>query len=183
MAHILYLQVEDSMYNNEMILVKDLSAWDPNLEILERLFQVLPPYGEKYIIVPLPMNQITPLTSKNLDLSKKKENLPDGLYKMHYSVSPNNRIFLDFSHFRVANLMNKILGKMASVGVDDLSMMDACGNVELNKQENTLIHAWMLLRGAQAVGIDSYNGPKAQALYNQSLRIYDRLFGANCINC
>lgn len=183
MGHKLNISVEDSTVNNKYIYVEDLSEWDEVLDIRYRRLQVHPPYLDNYIIVPFPNDKKLALSSVSMDLSKTLEDLPDGLYKIHYSVSPNDKVFIEYGHYRVAKLMNRVLSKMASLDFDCDNGIDQCGNVELDKQADTLLHIWMLLKGAQAVGKDCYKAEKAKDLYKQASREYDKLFDETCVGC
>lgn len=183
MSHKLIISVKDSVVDNNYIYVEDFSEWDSMLEIKYRRLQVLPPYMDKYVIVPFPLNQSLALTSKNLLLSKTVEGLPDGFYNIHYSVSPNDTVFVERGHYRVAMLMNKVLGKMLVIVPESCNSLDDCGNVELTKEQNTLLHIWMMLKSIQGVAIDSVNQTEAEKIYKQATLEYDRLFNESCIGC
>lgn len=182
MAHILSIAVRDSVYDNKYIYVEDFSQWDEMLEIKYRRLQVLAPYADEYIIVPFPMNQSMALTSINMNLSKSLQDLPDGFYNIHYSVSPNDRVFCELGYYRVARLMNNVLTKMSSI-YQASDSIDNCGNIEVDKQEILLMHVWASLKGAQAVGKDPNASKKADDLYKIAQRQYDKLFDVNCKNC
>ena len=181
--HRLLLDIKDSTVNNKYLYVQDLSEWDSMLPIRHKRLQILPPYMDSYLIVPIPENgpQFA-LTSRSLNLSTSLDDLPDGLYRVHYSVSPNDRVYHEFGHYRIAKLMNSVLGKMAGITYADTDI-DQCGNIKLSKHENTLIHIWMLLKGAQQTGYDLNACAKADELYKQAMREYDKLFELNCGNC
>jgi len=183
MAHKLLISVKDSVVNNKYIYVEDLSEWDEMLEIKYRRLQVLPPYMDQYVIVNFPQDQSLALTSKNLQLSKGLDDLPDGYYAIHYSVSPNDKVFVDYGHYRVAVLMNAVLSKMAILDANCCNSLDDCGNVELTNQQNTLLHIWMMLMGLQGIAIDSCNTTEADRIYKQAMKEYDRLFNSTCIGC
>ena len=183
MSHKLLISVKDSVVNNNYIYVEDLSQWDPVLEIKYRRFQVLPPYSDKYVIIPFPQNQSLALTSVNMLLSKTLDSIPDGFYQLHYSVSPNDKVFIEYGHYRVAMLMNNVLSKMAGLGTTFDNTIDDCGNVDLTKQQNTLLHIWMMLRGLQGIAVDSNSAADADRIYKQAMLEYDKLFNESCIGC
>jgi hypothetical protein len=182
MSHKLIIDVKDSTVNNKYIYVQDLSEWDTMLDVRYRRFQVLAPFAEQYIIIALPQGGQLALTSINLGLASALEDIPDGFYNMHYSVSPNDQIFVEMGHYRVAKLMNLVLGKMALIDQADNSV-DNCGNVMLDKQQNTLVHIWMLLKGCQQVAREVTASSKADTLYRQAMREYDKLFDETCVSC
>jgi hypothetical protein len=184
MAHYIKLDIQDSKYDDYIMYVYDLSTWDPNLQITDRILQVMPPHYDKFIKVHFPMNQAMALNSIHLQLSTKPAILPDGPYRFHYSVSPNDKVFEDRNYYRVAGIMNQVLGKMALASLDVADTLDECGHVTLEKEQNTLLHIWMILKGAQSVGRESHQVVKADKLYNQAVREFNRLYDLNsCVNC
>lgn len=182
MSHKLIIDLKDSTVNNKYLYVQDLSVWDEVLDVKHRIFQVMPPFGDQYVKMLLPSNGELAITSVQLGLSKTIEDLPDGFYNIHYSVSPNDKVFVSLGHYRIAKLMNKVLAKMALIDEVDNSI-DQCGNVTLDKEQNTLLHIWMLLKGSQRVSREPSAASKADELYRQAMREYDKLFDETCINC
>lgn len=182
MAHKLILEVKDSTVNNKFLYVEDLSIWDEMLPVSYRTFQVLPPFGGSYITVPFPTNGNLAITSLQLGLSTGLEDLPDGMYRLHYSVAPNSKVFLEIGHYRVAKLMNMVLARMSEIETTPESI-DDCGNVTITKLEDSLLHIWMLLTGAQRISRDIMMSSKADELYKKAMREYDKLFVETCNGC
>jgi hypothetical protein len=176
MSHQLQLTVQDSALDNNYLLFTELSQWDPMLEVRDRLLQVLPPHGDHFVQVPFARECTTSVSAVHLCLSQKLSPLPDGLYRVHYSVSPHAEVFVELNHFRVAELMQKVLNRMATIDYGDQVTLDKLGTVNLTKLENTLLHIWMQLTGAQAIGRDLLMQERAQELYRQAYAEYDRLF-------
>lgn len=183
MAHRLQLDIRDSTYNNRFILVSDLSIWDEVLQIKYRKLQVHPPYADEFIDVMFPQNQVLALNSNTLRLSVEPADLPDGPYRIHYSVSPNHKVYIDTVHYRTSNLMNAVYGKMADFSTDPDKGIDSCGNIIAGKMETSLLHIQALLKGAQAIGRQGLDAAKSKKLYEQAMRIYDKLFGEKCKGC
>ena len=174
--HALQLHIEDTLSDGRTLLVRELSRWDPRLEVKGRLLQVLPPGGDAYVVVPLAAEGVTALNSRLLCLSDSLQDLPDGLYRIHYSVSPHAQVFVAYNHYRVAELLSQVLSKMGSLDYGDQITLDARGMVNLTKLENALLHVWMQLQGAQALGRDALMQPRAEELYRQALAEFNRLF-------
>lgn len=63
------------------------------------------------------------LTGKNLGLQKPTDNslcrLPDGIYAIRYSVSPNEQVYVEYNHLRVTNLMNRYNQVLCSINLTD----------------------------------------------------------------
>lgn len=175
MAHKLLIDIQDSSYNNRFIHVRDYSVWDSVLTVRDRRFQILPPYSDQYYIIPLPENSLLSVSGTMIGLSADQD-IPDGAYAYHYSVSPNHEVYVASCHYRIANLLNKVLGKMALVAVGGDESIDECGNVQIEKEEKVLIHILGLLNSAASVGRHNHLKAKADELYVQAGRQYAKLY-------
>lgn len=43
--------------------------------------------------------------------------LPDGLYVVRYSVSPNDKVFVEYNHLRMTQAMNKYFSKLCTISL------------------------------------------------------------------
>jgi hypothetical protein len=43
------------------------------------------------------------------------QNIPDGIYVINYSVSPNSSVFVEYNHLRTAQTMNQYYNILASI--------------------------------------------------------------------
>ena len=85
--------------NKEVITFQDLSEYqerpgNPMLEVQ------LPSISEVFKVMVRPL-EINSLNSKLLGMTKKIEELPDGLYKLVYSIDPNAHRFECKKYFRL----------------------------------------------------------------------------------
>lgn len=175
MAHKLLIDIQDSANDNKYIHVRDYSIWDPVLTVRDRIFQVLPPYGDQYWRIPIPENGLMSISSTMLGLAEDQD-IPDGAYNYHYSVSPNNEVFIAACHYRVAILMNKVYGKMGVSSLGNSPSIDDCGNVEIDKEQTVLLHIWSLLNSAASAGKYTHLKARADELYSLAVREYNKLY-------
>jgi len=186
MGHKLSLDIRDSINDNRFIQVSDYSIYDEVLGVNRKIFQVLPPYTDQYIKIPFLESGTKALSTTDLELTTGIDigDLPDGLYKFHYSIAPNDKVFIAINHFRTARLMNEVIGKMMLISVECTASVDQCGNIEINKYQNMLLHIWLLLTGAQAVGRNEYAIAQARNLYDQANKAFNVLYNIdNCKIC
>jgi hypothetical protein len=184
MAHKLGLQIDDSHVDTRHLYLFDISSYDAMLPVKYRLTQVRPPFTDKYIELELPQNGYKAFTTKDLHLSGDECDIPDGYYHFHYSTAPNDKVFITRGHYQVALLMSLVLSKMVTVSVECDTYIDVCGNISVTKQENMLLHIWMLLQGVQALGKNEMTAHKADELYIQAQRCYQRLYqNDTCKEC
>lgn len=185
MAHKPFITVEDGSYDTRFIYVKDLTIYDEMLEIKNRRLQVLLPFADEYRIINFQQHQENALSSITLGINNyTSEELPDGVYKFHYSIAPNDKINFAISHYRVAILMNKVLGKMMDSSINCQPGIDECGNVIVTKYQTALLHIWMLLKGCQTLACNELLIPDAENMYKQAQRIFDKLYKSdNCKTC
>jgi len=184
MAHKLLIDIQDSTNDNKYIHVRDYSIWDPVLEVRDRLFQVLPPYADQYYKIPVSENSLISVSSTMLGLPAEQD-IPDGAYLYHYSVSPNNQVFISSCHYRVAVMMNKVLNKMGVASLNNSPSIDDCGNIEIEKDQTVLLHIWMLLNSAASAGKYSHLKARADELYTLALREFSKLYEVDspCTTC
>lgn len=61
------------------------------------------------------------LTTCQLGLQKNNcdvlQDLPDGNYVVRYSLSPNDKVFVEYNHYRVTNLYNKYAKQMCEFDI------------------------------------------------------------------
>lgn len=185
MAHKLAIEVQDGTNDNRYLTVSDFSVYDEILPIKRRKLQVLPPFSDEYVELAFAEFQINAFTTDSLKLTCGViDDIPDGQYVFHYSIAPNDLVFVYNYHFRVARLRNAVLSKMMLVSVECNAAIDECGNIEINKYQNMLLHIWMLLNGAQAAGKNSLTSEAAKELYAQANKAFDKLYKIdNCKMC
>jgi hypothetical protein len=107
--HILSLEIP-AVSNCELLCIKDTSQYNPDLAVdCEELLITLPGYSVP-VLIKVDKNFDMCLTACTLALQTKKcgttqEKIPDGIYIIKYSVSPNSKVYVEYNHLRVTRLL------------------------------------------------------------------------------
>jgi len=112
--HILSVQVDDT-YNPGVFLVRDTSIYTSSLPVSCQSLQITPPgFTTPTVIVPTTQNFQYVLNACTLGIvnptgcSDMCPNIPDGIYGIWYSVSPNDKVFVGYQYLRVVQAINRL---------------------------------------------------------------------------
>jgi hypothetical protein len=110
--HILQLEVPDT-YCEGVFLVNDISIYTNTLPVTCMNLQITPPgYSSPTVIVPTQENFKLILNACTLGLmapggcGELCPNIPDGIYNIYYSISPNTQVFVEYQYLRITHAMN-----------------------------------------------------------------------------
>lgn len=172
--------------NDESLTIHDTSIYGENMPISCPTLQVLLPGFTSATTInedsvpPLVPGFIRHLTACNLEVQKSNcgtvfDCLPDGIYVIRYSVSPNDLVYVEYNHLRIVKAM-----KMYQKHLCDLEL-EACPipkNKSVKLDELREIKSY--LEAAKA-SVDTCHKPtKAMELYNYALK---RLKALDCLSC
>lgn len=102
-------------------------------------------------------------------------NLPDGIYVIKYSVSPNDQVFVEYNHMRISYALNKYYNILCEVDAN------ACEPPLKTKQRlEQLGLIKMYLEAAKAKVEFCHDPQKGMTLYNYALKMLNKL---DCVNC
>jgi hypothetical protein len=111
--HILSLDIRDTL-NQGILLIDDTSTYDSLLPVTCPNLQITPPgYSVPASIDPLVSGFRLILNSCSLGLtaaggcSTALPGLEDGLWRIRYSVSPNDKVFVEYYYMRTVKAMNR----------------------------------------------------------------------------
>ena len=109
--HILSLNIP--LVSNEGILViEDTSIYDPLLKVDCPTLQVQYPGGNSPILIDVQEGFRAILNACSLGMASAGQCsdscpcLPDGIYDIRYSVSPHDRVYVEYSHLRITKALN-----------------------------------------------------------------------------
>tara|TARA_R110001592_G_scaffold184985_1_gene428907 strand:+ start:423 stop:998 length:576 start_codon:yes stop_codon:yes gene_type:complete len=108
--HILSLEIP-AVSNCELLCIKDTSQYNAELAVdCEELLITLPGYSVP-VLIKVDKNFDMCLTACTLALQKLKcgtiqDRIPDGIYIIKYSVSPNSKVYVEYNHLRVTRLLS-----------------------------------------------------------------------------
>jgi len=186
--HVLSLEVPTVM--NECILkILDTSVYqtvDPAIPIICPTLNITVP-GFNY------SNQIEGVTMTNFvntghitltacDLQLQTSNcgtqyfnLPDGIYVIKYSVSPNEIVYVEYNHLRISHALNKYYRILCDV---DVAACDPPYKIKERLEELRLI--FMYLQSAKSKVEFCLEAQKGMSLYNYAIKLLNKL---SCTNC
>jgi hypothetical protein len=101
--------------------------------------------------------------------------LPDGIYVIKYSVSPNDVVYVEYNHLRISKALNKYKSILCKL---DLSDCEPTPKV-LDKLQK--LHKIKTYLDAAVAKVEECHEPqKGMTLYNYALALMDKL---DCTNC
>ena len=183
--HVLSLEVPTVM-NTCVLKIMDTSVYSDLLPVTCPTLNVTVP-GFAYS-VQLEGTQMTEfvasghitLTACDLNLQTSNcgtqyANLPDGIYVIKYSVSPNDQVFVEYNHMRISYALNKYYNILCDVDAN------ACEPPLKTKQRlEQLGLIKMYLEAAKAKVEFCHDPQKGMTLYNYALKMLNKL---DCVNC
>lgn len=111
--HVLSLEAPDTL-NKCILRLADTSVYNPQAPVTCPRLQVTVPGFNTAVDISNPQ----PGFNYNLtacDLEMQSENcgttfasLPDGIYILKYSVSPNDQVYVEYNHLRITNVLDRI---------------------------------------------------------------------------
>lgn len=101
--------------------------------------------------------------------------LPDGIYIIKYSVSPNDQVYVEYNHLRITKALHRYKKVLCEL---DLAACEPSGPVA--KKLETLRKVKMYLEAAQAKVETCHEPQKGMTLYNYAIKLLNKL---DCVNC
>ena len=183
--HVLSLEVPQVM-NQCILKIFDTSVYTPLIPITCPTLNItVPGFGYSNQIEGAAMtafvndSHIT-LTACDLQLQSSNcnttlNNLPDGIYIIKYSVSPNETVYVEYNHMRITYALNKYYKILCDVDVA------ACDPPFIIKEKlEALRLIFMYLQSAKSKVEYCLEPQKGMSLYNYALKLLNKL---DCINC
>ena len=183
--HVLSLEAPDTL-NKCILRVVDTSVYNPLTPPSCILLQItLPGFN---VPVQFTDTEITPgfnlnLTACDLDLQVNNcgttyQNLPDGIYIIKYSVSPNDLVYVEYNHLRITCALNKIQAIYCNL---DLAACDPPAAVKEKLNQVRLIQQYLSAAKAQ---VEYCHQPaKGMDLYRYALTLISKLDCTSCSTC
>jgi len=119
--HILQLNIGDT-YNEGVFIVEDISIYTPLLPVSTQSLQITPPgYTTPTVIIPTTQHFKFVLNACSLGIalpggcSDRCPNIPDGIYSLYYSVSPNTQVFVGYQYLRIVTAINRLNGYLCAL--------------------------------------------------------------------
>lgn len=185
--HNLILDIPDTLALCALI-INDISSYnhnDPNLCC--PMLEITPPGFSRPIVfnnnnsnIILNWNFSLALTACDMGLQTKGCNeelcdLPDGIYIIRYSVSPNDVVYVEYNHLRITSALNKYRDVLCCIDLNK----DKLG-YEHVKLMSMLADFRTYLDGAKAMVENCHRPKEGMDMYSHALEILDKI---NCNYC
>lgn len=110
-------------------------------------------------------------TSKDLGLSKKGFCvLPDGIYLLRYSVSPNDLVYVEYSHLRITKALNLLYEQYCDLDI-------CCNSIDKEKKAklDQLRDIEELLNTAKIKVENCHKEDEGMELYEYAIKLLDKM--------
>jgi hypothetical protein len=165
-------------HNIKTIGVADASTYETNLIITSPTLEITPP-GFPKISIPFVARSVNIFNSNNLGISNCTNEdllhiLPDGIYKLKYSIQPSLSNYVEKSFFRVDALKCKYMKAFLSIDMD-------CSNCSANMKNSkkTISKVRLLIDGVLA-SANECDEVSAMKKYKQASKLLDSFKNCNC---
>ena len=101
--------------------------------------------------------------------------IPDGVYIIKYSVSPNETVYVEYNHMRITQALNKYYNVLCDV---DANACDPPFKIKQRLEELRLI--FMYLQAAKGKVEFCHEPQKGMSLYNYAMKLLNKMTCTNC---
>jgi hypothetical protein len=115
------------------------------------------------------------LQLQTVNCGSQYADLPDGIYIIKYSVSPNDQVYVEYNHMRISYALNRYYKTLCEV---DVNACDPPFKTKQKLEQLGLIK--MYLEAAKAKVEFCHEPQKGMSLYNYALKLLNKL---DCVNC
>lgn len=167
-----------------VLRVDDLSDYVKEMPVTcQRLDIVVPGYTSPVTIELNDLGFSANLTACDLGIQamacdEVREELPDGVYTITYSVNPNDQVKVSYYHYRMASLLRKYHSLLCCL---DLTKAHTPELAESLYRDLTAARIYMDGAVSKAEWCESPS--EAEALYNEASELVDKLKCRYCVNC
>lgn len=180
--HVLSLEVPDTM-NKCILRIVDTSVYNGQVQVVCPVLQVTLPgfvrpvtFDESVIQPGFSVN----LTACDLEIQTSQcgtvyNDLPDGIYIIKYSVSPNELVYVEYNHLRVTNAMWRYYNILCEL---DMAACDPPAEVKQKLQQLNLIR--MYIEAAKAQVEFCHQPQKGMELFNYAVKLLNKMTCRTC---
>jgi hypothetical protein len=173
--HALSLEFPDTL-NNCLLRIVDMSTYNQNVPVECPKLQITAPgFTTAAEITDMGTEFAVNLTACDLDLQltnceSYRNDLPDGVYVIRYSVAPNDVVYVEYNHLRISQALNKINNLLCCL---DVPNCEPVGPMKEKLREINLLST--MLKAAKAKVEYCHNPEEGMAIYTYVLAKLDKL--------
>lgn len=172
--HTLDIHVYDNL-NQRAFRITDNSSYDELLKVSNLLLEVYTPSSDKPSVHKVSKGFSIVLNSNLLQLNSTKTNpppnLPDGIYPIRISTSPNNKVYAEYYYFRNIKQQNKYLDSLTKLLTDRNKYIPK----EFEKKKKELLWIKELIDGAKYLCEDLIDTKAANEVYGEVDNMLNKL--------
>jgi hypothetical protein len=177
--HVLSLEVPTVM-NTCVLTVMDTSVYTDLIPVVCETLAITVPGFNHSVELPVNAGFIQNITACDLGLQTSEcgteyHPIPDGIYIIKYSVSPNEQVYVEYNHLRISKALNKYNKILCNV---DVNACDPPFKIKQRLEELGMIN--MYLQAAKAKVETCHEPQKGMTLYNYALKLLNKM---DCVNC
>jgi hypothetical protein len=177
--HILSLEVPTVM-NPCILKIFDTSVYTPLLPVTCPTLNITVPGFGYSVQLDTTQDFVETITACDLQLQTTDcgtvtVDIPDGVYIIKYSVSPNETVYVEYNHMRITQALNKYYNVLCDV---DANACDPPFKIKQRLEELRLI--FMYLQAAKGKVEFCHEPQKGMSLYNYALKLLNKLTCTNC---
>jgi hypothetical protein len=177
--HVLSLEVPTVM-NGCIMNIMDTSVYSSLIPITCPTLQVTIPGFTHPVKLDFTPSSLFTITACDLELQTEDcgtsyVDIPDGVYILKYSVSPNTIVYVEYNHLRITKALQKYHSALCEI---DLADCDPPAKVKETLNKLRLIK--MYLEAAKAKVETCHEPVKGMTIYNYAVKLLDKI---NCTNC
>lgn len=182
--HVLSLEAPNTL-NKCILRVVDTSVYSDQIPVICPLLQItMPGFSTPAQIVEpqLEPGFILNLTACDLGVQSTGcgsyyNELPDGIYIIRYSVSPNEYVYAEYNHLRITKALNKVEGIYCDLDLGTCeppqTLLDKLNKIRLIEQ---------YLTAAKAMVETCHQPNKGMDLYTYATKLLDKMTCSTCKN-
>lgn len=182
--NVLSLEAPDTM-NPCLLRVVDTSVYNPDVPAKCQLLQItLPGFSQpvNFDDSEIDLGFIRNFTACDLEVQTEAcgtqfNNLPDGIYIIKWSVSPNEQVYVEYNHLRITRALIRYQTILC-----ELDINTCAPDAELKKQMNQLTEIRQYLEAAKAKVEVCHEPAKGMELFKYALKLLDKFQCVSCVN-
>ena len=182
--HALSLEFPDTL-NNCLLRIVDMSTYNQNVPVECPKLQITAPgFTTAAEITDMGTEFAVNLTACDLDLQltnceSYRNDIPDGIYVIRYSVAPNDVVYVEYNHLRISQALNRINDLLCCL---DVPNCEPVGPIQQKLREINLLST--MLKAAKAKVEYCHNPTEGMAIYTYVIAQLKKLAcGCGCGTC
>jgi hypothetical protein len=176
--HVLSLEVPLVM-NTCILTIMDTSVYTDLIPVTCETLTITAPGFNYSSNINVSVGFIQNITACDLDLQKTDcdetfVDIPDGIYKIKYSVSPNDIVYVEYNHLRTSKALNLYNKELCKLNINTCDLLSSKEKLEKLRMIS------MYLQAAKAKVEICHDSEKGMTLYNYALKLLNKM---NCKTC